>query len=49
MGKRRIRCLNSIGNFEIVGLDPRLDRRIEALLDEFYGPISAADCGSTDL
>ena len=26
-----------------------LDRRIEALLDEFYGPISAADCGSRDL
>lgn len=35
MGKRRIRCLNSIGNFEIVGLDPRLDRRIEA--SKLYG------------
>lgn len=29
MGKRRIRCLRTLGVSEIVGLDPRADRRLE--------------------
>lgn len=29
MGKRRIRCLNKIDSYEIIGIDPRIDRREE--------------------
>lgn len=30
MGKRRIRCLQAIGGVEIIGVDLREDRRLEA-------------------
>ena len=35
MGKRRVRCLQSLGYSEIVGFDVRADRRAEA--EQKYG------------
>lgn len=40
MGKRRIRCLRALGQTDIVAVDPREDRRVEA--EKLYG-IKAVD------
>jgi len=41
MGKRRIRCLQRLGQMDIVGFDPREDRRQEAV--DKYGITSEGD------
>jgi predicted dehydrogenase len=47
MGKRRIRCLQSLGYKDIIGCDPREDRRAEAA--EKYGVETVADPGQAPL
>ncbi len=41
MGKRRIRCLQALGEKQIVGIDPRADRRHEVM--QAYGVETVAD------
>lgn len=44
MGKRRIRCLQALGEKQIVGIDPREDRRHEVM--QAYGVETLADLAS---
>ena len=47
MGKRRVRCLQALNYNDIVGYDPRADRRQEA--EKLYGIKTVAELKKTSL